>query len=59
MAEQIPLVIIGGQVQQLPSGDTIAGGGGTSLPAFYAPILDSAFNFVFDSAGELVLGYGG
>jgi len=30
MAEQRPLVLINGQIQQLPTGDTVAGGGAIS-----------------------------
>lgn len=35
MAERKPLVLIGGQVQELPSGDTLPGGGGSAeYPSF-------------------------
>lgn len=33
MAERRPLVVVGGVTQELPSGDTLPGGGGSSLNA--------------------------
>lgn len=56
MAEQRPLVIIGGQIQQLPSGDTVAGAPGSS--AWKEPV--SVWNsgspeIVFDGTGVVVM----
>lgn len=54
MAAQLPLVIIAGQVQQLPSGDSLTGITGTT------PELLSVWNsgvpeILFDSTGDTVI----
>ena len=56
MAEQRPIVIIAGQLQQLPAGDTVSGVPGVS--AWKEPV--SVWNngtpeIVFDGTGDVVM----
>lgn len=60
MAEQRPLVVIGGRVQQLPTGDTVAGatgGGSTSLTIYKytATAAQTAFTGADDDSNTLDL----
>lgn len=57
MAEQRPLVIISGRVQQLPTGDTVAGatGGGAFDPTCLVTVWNAGDpQLVFDSNAEVV-----
>ena len=44
MADQIPLVVINGQVQQLPVGDTISGVSIVGAAIYVEPVVVAGFN---------------
>jgi hypothetical protein len=56
MAERRPLTIIGGQVQELPSGDTVAGAPGSSAWKEPVTVYNSGSpEVVFDYDGDVVM----